>query len=297
MDRKKLIRKAVIDLGTNTFNLLIAEFFEKKWTVVYNQKIGVLLGMGGINSQIIAEDAMARGIQAMVKFKEICDDYMVHHPMAIGTSALRDAKNKNIFINAVHKETGIKIEVISGEKEAEYIFKGVKKTFTQDSGVIMDIGGGSTEIIYFKNKQIIKKKSFDIGVSRIYQMFDFKDPISKRESEELKDWFNQQTDGFLNDINCNTLIGASGSFETLYELINQKHFQSNTSIILPIDTLLNTLNTTSFSSYKERNENNWIVPIRKKMIPFAAIKVQWLIEKLNIKEVYVSPYSMKEGFL
>ena len=296
MDREKLIRKAVIDLGTNTFNLLIAEFSKKKWTVIYNQKIGVLLGMGGINSQKIAEDAMARGIQAMVKFKGICDDYMVH-PMAIGTSALRDAKNKNIFINDVHKKTGIKIDVISGDKEAEYIFKGVKKTFIQDSGVIIDIGGGSTEIIYFKNEQIIKKKSFDIGVSRIYQMFNFKDPISKMESDELKDWFNQQTDGFLNDINCNTLIGASGSFETFYELIHNKHFQSNTSIHLPFDTLKNMLNSTSFSSYKERNENEWIVPIRKKMIPFAAIKVQWLIEKLNIKEVYVSPYSMKEGFL
>lgn len=296
MDRKKLIRKAVIDLGTNTFNLLIAEFSEKKWTVIYNQKIGVLLGMGGINSQTVAEDAMARGIHAMVKFKDICDDYMVH-PMAIGTSALRDAKNKNIFINDVHKKTGIKIEVISGDKEAEYIFKGVKKTFIKDSGVIMDIGGGSTEIIYFKNNQIIKKKSFDIGVSRIYQMFDFQDPISKRESEELKDWFNKQTDGFLNDINYNTLIGASGSFETFYELIHNKHFQTNTSIHLPFDTLKNMLNSTSFSSYKERNENDWIVPIRKKMIPFAAIKVQWLIDKLNIKEVYVSPYSMKEGFL
>ena len=108
MDRKKLIRKAVIDLGTNTFNLLIAEFLEKKWTVVYNQKIGVLLGMGGINSQTIAEDAMARGIQAMVKFKEICDDYMVHHPMAIGTSALRDAKNKNIFAKLA--SSGVSIE-------------------------------------------------------------------------------------------------------------------------------------------------------------------------------------------
>ena len=296
MDKKKLTRKAIIDLGTNTFNLLIAELSKKKWIDIYNQKIGVLLGMGGINSETITEDAMTRGLQAMIKFKGICDDYMVH-PIAIGTSALRDAKNKNIFINHVYKETGIKIDIISGDKEAEYIFKGVKKTFSKDNGIIVDIGGGSTEIIYFKNKRIIKKKSFDIGVSRIYQMFDFKDPILNNESEKLKDWFDQETDGFLNDIHCDTLIGASGSFETLYELINQKQFESNTSIILPIDTLLNTLNTISFSSYKERNENEWIIPIRKKMIPFAAIKVQWLIDKLNIKEVYVSPYSMKEGIL
>ena len=296
MDKKSLMRKAIIDLGTNTFNLLIAEFSNDNWHVVFNQKIGVLLGMGGINSKTITKDAMARGIQAMKKFKVICDKYDTK-PIAIGTSAIRDATNKKVFVESVFKETGIKIEVISGDKEAEYIYKGVKKTFLQDSGVIMDIGGGSTEIIYFKNKQIIKKKSFDIGVSRIYQMFDFQDPISKREAEELKDWFDQQTDGFFNDLNCNTLIGASGSFETLYELIHKKHFQSNTSIQLPFDTLTNTLNLTSFSSYKERNENEWIVPIRKKMIPFAAIKVQWLIEKLNIKEVYVSPYSMKEGFL
>ncbi|MDG1841741.1 MAG: hypothetical protein P8I93_05290 [Crocinitomicaceae bacterium] len=290
------MRKAIIDLGTNTFNLLIAEFSNDNWHVVFNQKIGVLLGMGGINSKTITKDAMARGIHAMKKFNHICNKYQTK-PIAIGTSAIRDATNKKVFVESVFKETGIKIEVISGDKEAEYIYKGVKKTFLQDSGVIMDIGGGSTEIIYFKNKKIIKKKSFDIGVSRIYQMFDFQDPISKREAEELKDWFDQQTDGFLNDINCNTLIGASGSFETLYELIHKKHFQSNTSIQLPFDHLTNTLNLTSFSSYKERNENDWIVPIRKKMIPFAAIKVQWLIEQLNIKKVYVSPYSMKEGFL
>lgn len=290
------MRKAVIDLGTNTFNLLIAEFSNDKWSVIFNQKIGVLLGMGGINSQIITNDAMARGIKAMKKFKVICDKYDTK-PLAIGTSAIRDAKNKNLFVEAVFKETGIKIDVISGEKEAEYIYKGVKKTFLQDSGVIMDIGGGSTEIIYFKNNHIIKKKSFDIGVSRIYQLFSFKDPMSKKEVDELKCWFDIQTNGFLNDIKCNTLIGASGSFETLYELIYKKHFHNNTSIKLPFDTLTGILNTTSFSSYKERNENEWIVPIRKKMIPFAAIKVQWLIEKLNINKVYVSPYSMKEGFL
>ena len=168
---------------TNTFNLLIVEYSDKKLTVIFNKKIGVLLGMGGIITQTITNDAMARGIQAMKKFKGICNDYDVK-PLAIGTSAIRDAKNNKQFIDSVYKETGIKIDVISGKKEAEYIYNGVKKTFAQKNGIIMDIGGGSIEIIYFKNNKIIKQGSFDTGISRIYQLFSFKDPMTKNLFEK-----------------------------------------------------------------------------------------------------------------
>ena len=113
----------------------------------------------------------------------------------------------------------------------------------------MDIGGEAPKLYILKNK-IIKRKVLILGYQEYIKCLISKDPISKIESEELKGWFNQQTDGFLNDINCNTLIGASGSFETLYELIHKKQFQSNTSIHMPFDSLTNTLNSISFSSYK-----------------------------------------------
>ena len=139
---------AAIDLGTNTFNLLIFRKEGADFEFIYNQRFPVGLGMGGINENKIAKEAFERGVNAIVQFKQTCDKHAVEQTKAFGTSALRGAKNGQLFCEAVYNQTGIKIEIISGLREAELIFEGVKlvHSFTKYS-CIMDIGGGSTEFI------------------------------------------------------------------------------------------------------------------------------------------------------
>ena len=290
---------AVIDLGTNTFNLLIADVSKTDFKVIHSEKDGVALGMGGINKQIIAQDAFERGIKTLKKFKEICEENQVEEIRALGTSALRDAKNSKDFLNAVYSETGIKIEIISGNKEADLIYKGVSWTYNFDkTSVIMDIGGGSTEFIFADKTGILDKKSFNIGVSRIYQEFAFQDPYSTFNIDEIEAFLENQVCDFFENRNCEILIGASGSFETFYEMIhNQSFIEHKKSMIFPNDELNRILDWIINSTHQEREEHPYIIPIRRKMAPIAAIKTKWVIKKLGINTNFVTPCSLKEGVL
>lgn len=290
---------AVVDLGTNTFNLLIAEKNELNFTIIHSEKIGVALGMGGINDDLISPDAFKRGIDALLHFKAKCNEYLTERILAIGTSALRGAKNSQDFLNECLTQTGIEIQIISGEREAELIYKGVKWSYNFDEPcVIMDIGGGSTEFIFADKNGIIAKESFNIGVSRIYQEIKCQDPYSKQDVITIKDWLERKTNSFFKEKNCAILIGASGSFETFYEMIHHEEFEEHLNAIeFPIDELKTILTWIISSSQKERDEHPYIIPIRRKMAPIAAIKTQWVMDSLSIQKTFVTPCALKEGVL
>jgi exopolyphosphatase/guanosine-5'-triphosphate,3'-diphosphate pyrophosphatase len=299
MDATKVVRKAVIDLGTNTFNLLIAERIEGKWRRIHTEKDGVALGMGGINQKIITEDAILRAEKALKHFKSISEKFGVSEIQAIGTSAIRDAKNQLDFLARIKKEVGIEILVISGDEEADFIYKGVQKTIDFNiPSLIMDIGGGSTEFILVDSSGIQQKISLNIGVSRMLQLYTCDDPMRPEQVEELNHWLNEQAQGFFDSLKVSRLIGASGSFETFYELIHNTTIPSlDAAIELPFTNFYAELDSLIYSTQFERDMNPWIVPIRKKMAPYAAVKTKWIIDKLGIKETYLSPYSLKEGAL
>lgn len=299
MDATKVIRKAVIDLGTNTFNLLIAEWIEGKWRRIHTEKDGVALGMGGINQKVITEDAYKRAETALTKFRLISESFDVSEIRAIGTSAIRDAKNQLEFVERIKNAVGIQILVISGDEEADFIYKGVEKTidFSKPS-LIMDIGGGSTEFILVDSVGIQAKVSLNIGVSRMLQLFSCDDPIKPEQVLELNHWLEEQANGFFDELQVSRLIGASGSFETFYELIHNTTIPSlDAAIELPFPSFYSELDGLVYSTQAERDINPWIVPIRKKMAPYAAVKTKWVIDKLGITETYLSPYSLKEGAL
>jgi exopolyphosphatase/guanosine-5'-triphosphate,3'-diphosphate pyrophosphatase len=294
-----MIRKAIIDLGTNTFNLLIADVGNGGFQLVHSEKEGVALGMGGINNNFITPDAVNRAIASLIHFLNVCKQYRVEKLIAIGTSAIRDASNAQAFIDEVQKQTDLQIQVVSGIQEAELIYQGVKWSYSfNESATIMDIGGGSTEFVFATKNGICDLVSLNIGVSRIYQYFNCSDPFSSADVRSIIEWLEYHSHGFFDDKKAHILIGASGSFETFYELTHACTFPSNQQAIeIPFESLCNSLNQIIYSTQQERNQNDWIIPIRKKMAPIAAIKTQWILNKLHVKRVYVSPYSLKEGAL
>ena len=291
------MRKAIIDLGTNTFNLLIGAIDDTGFSVIYSEKEGVALGMGGINEQIISPEAYKRGISALSRFKLVCDKYDVQSIQGIGTSALRDATNALDFIEEVKGLLGIEIEIISGLQEAELIYKGVKWTYSfEQPAVIMDIGGGSTEFVFADKQGITDLVSLNIGVSRIYQYFSLSDPLNQEDISNIEEWLDENALGFFDGKQESVLIGASGSFETFYELMHQMPFPERTKAVeISMVELMECLNEIIASTQEERYKNDWIIPIRKKMAPIAAVKTRWVLGKLNIKKVHISPFSLKEG--
>ena len=293
------MRTAVIDLGTNTFNLLIADVMDSKFTVIHSEKEGVALGMGGINSNIISPEAFDRGIRALRHFNFMCIHHKVEVINAFGTSALRDATNSDLFIKQIKDELGISVNIISGEKEADLIYKGVLWSYDfRNPGVIMDIGGGSTEFIFANKQGISDLVSLNIGVSRIFQELKLSDPLTEKDILSITNWLDNKADGFFDGKQEELLIGASGSFETFYELIYSQPFPDKLKCSeIPMKTLNDMIDWVIFSTQEDRDTNEFIIPIRKKMAPIAAVKTKWVIEKLGITRTMISRCSLKEGAL
>jgi exopolyphosphatase/guanosine-5'-triphosphate,3'-diphosphate pyrophosphatase len=291
------MRRAVIDLGTNTFNLLIADTQTRQ--VLFQTKEGVALGMGGINEKRLSPAAIQRAFEALQKFKDKCDALEVNAIRAIGTSAMRDATNANELIEKVATELKISIEVISGLQEAELIYKGVALSHIFDEpALIMDIGGGSTEFIVADLKGPILAHSFDIGVSRLFQLFDYQDPLSIQDIERVENYLNQHCAHFFKQQLPKVLIGASGSFETFYELMAQAVFDpQGAAVQVDASEFKFMLDHIIASTQAERNANPHIIEIRKRMAPLAAIKTRWVLKIAQIEHIYISPYSLKEGTL
>ena len=284
------MRTAVIDLGTNTFNILIADVLDSKFTVIHSEKEGVSLGMGGINENIISPEAFERGVITLRHFNFICIHHKVDVINAFGTSALRGAKNSQQFIDQIDNELGIKINIISGEKEADLIYKGVLWSYDfVKPGVIMDIGGGSTEFIFANKEGITDLISLNIGVSRIFQELKLNDPLTEIDIKSITNWLNEKANGFFDDKKEDLLIGASGSFETFYELIYNQPFPDKLKCSeIPMKTLNNMIDWVIYSTQEDRDKNEFIIPIRKKMAPIAAVKTKWVIEKLGITRTIIS---------
>jgi exopolyphosphatase / guanosine-5'-triphosphate,3'-diphosphate pyrophosphatase len=291
------MRRAVIDLGTNTFNLLIADTTTRE--VLFQTKEGVALGMGGINEQRIGEAAMERAFAALHQFKAHCVHWQVNEIRAIGTSALRDATNAHKLLEKVRAELQITIEIISGLNEADFIYKGVQLTYSfAQPALIMDIGGGSTEFIAANSNGPYLAQSFDIGVSRLFQAFDFSDPYTSADIQKIEAFLASKCGAFFGQHLPTVLIGSSGSFETFYELMEQSVFQSQGQAVeVDTEAFTRMLEQIIYSTQAERDQNPHIIAIRKRMAPLAAIKTRWVLRQAKITQILISPYSLKEGVL
>ena len=288
------MRRAVIDLGTNTFNLLIAD--TQKRQVLFQTKVGVALGMGGINEKRISNEAMER---ALGLFKAHCAQWQVEDIRAIGTSALRDATNAQDLLCKVQDELQFSIEIITGQREAELIYKGVRLTHDfVNPALIMDIGGGSTEFIAADHQGPFVAHSFDIGVSRLFQLFKFQDPMSLNDIEKVETYLAERCAPFFKQQLPTVLIGSSGSFETFYELMEESIFDSKSNAIeVDSNRFAHMLGQIIASTQAERDQNPHIIAIRKKMAPLAAVKTRWVMRQAQISQILISPYSLKEGVL
>jgi exopolyphosphatase/guanosine-5'-triphosphate,3'-diphosphate pyrophosphatase len=159
---------AVIDCGTNSIRLLIAEISGSTFKEVIRTMEIVRLGQGVDENKAFHPDAINRTLLAVKSFKEIIDRNNVDKIRFCATSATRDAKNRNLFIDGVRDILNVQVEVIPGEEEAALSFTGATYQLDQGSGpfLVVDIGGGSTEFVY-GDKKVMSAKSVNIGCVRM----------------------------------------------------------------------------------------------------------------------------------
>ncbi|HVE60797.1 MAG TPA: hypothetical protein VNA26_03205, partial [Chitinophagaceae bacterium] len=214
------MRLAAIDIGSNACRLLIDDVL----TVADNKtdfikltlvRVPLRLGFDVFETGRIGDIKTDKLLKTIQSYKLLLDVYEVKHLKACATSAMRDASNAKEILQLVKEETGIFIEVISGQDEAKYIYENhvAENLNSQESYLYIDVGGGSTELTFFSDGKLICKESFDIGTIRL-----LKNQVTENTWNEMKDFIRSKTKGY-HHVTC---IGSGGNINKIFSLSKRK---------------------------------------------------------------------------
>ncbi len=297
-------RIAALDLGTNTFHLLIADVFDNTFETVKEEQAHVKLGEGGINNGFIADAPFQRGLDALQHFSSVIKKCSVEAIRATGTAALRNAKNGSAFIEQVKASTGIEIQIINGDVEASLIYTGVRASVSLDpSALIMDIGGGSVEFVFCNDQTIFWKKSYPIGAAKLMAQFHDTDPISTQNIEAIHLHLSgtlEELDNKIAEFRPDKFIGSAGAFETFAALVAERFDSDEIQANIfkfnkpQLEVILEDIIA---SNHQSRETNPLIIPVRTDMIVVAAVLTQYVLRLLPTKNILLSRYALKEGLL
>ncbi|QNH62924.1 phosphatase [Hymenobacter sediminicola] len=303
-------RLALIDMGTNTFHLLIVELPEARHAqpvVLLRTKVGVRLGEGGISKGHIAPEPYARALHTLAGFKEEMELHQVTDVRATATSAMRVTANGPELVKDIFEQTGIRVEVIAGDREAELICAGVRQAVPlgPEPHLIMDIGGGSVEFIIANEQTIFWKQSFEIGAQRLLDQFfpDASGVISTEAVAAEKAYLRTVLTPLaaaVDEFRPVGLIGASGSFDSLADMqLGRLRTEAELppSTELALESFRRSYTQLLSLPHEERKTLPGILPMRADMLVVAAILTDYVLELTGITHLRTSAYALKEGLL
>lgn len=301
---------ASIDIGTNTFRLLISDVHKENDQFIINElhseRVITRLGEGLSDNNLLKEEGIEGGIKTLKGFSRTISRYNVSGVSVIGTSALREAENKDIFIKRAKEEAGIDIEIVSEEEEAKLTAMGMTMDIpVPESSLLIDIGGGSTEFIFMNNGNIRKIKSLKLGVVYLTEKYLKNDPPATEELMIMNEYITKMLDSameFKNLITGDTIfIGTAGTITTLSAMLqgldryNRKKIHKST---ISLDAVKRVYEEISQISMKERAELYPVLLDRRMDIIVSGVLILKLIMvTLGFKEIMVSDYGLREGII
>jgi exopolyphosphatase / guanosine-5'-triphosphate,3'-diphosphate pyrophosphatase len=224
------VKLAAIDIGSNAARLLISEIIigpqgKTEFIKLALVRVPLRLGFDVFDKGEITPTKVDKIIKTLKSYKLLLDVYEVKNWKACATSAMRDAANAPEIIKKVKAETGIEIEVISGDKEASLVYENhiAENMDSSESYLYIDVGGGSTELTFFSDGKLIFKKSFDIGTIRL-----LKNQVEEATWDEMKEFIRSKTKSHHHV----TAIGSGGNINKIFSLSKRKEGKS-----LPLDLL------------------------------------------------------------
>jgi len=289
-----------LDLGSNTFHLLIVEKKDdQSFEVLYRKRQYTKLSKAG--GDLIAPDSFQKGIDCLKEFRTKMEQYSVSEYKALGTETLRKASNGPLFIQTAQKESNISIELIDGNQEAQFIAKGVQRALKGDVDdyLIMDIGGGSIEFIQIIHGTVHWFKSFPLGLGVLKKAFPHNEPITQNQIEEIEAYLEHELYDLweqLKLIPLTSLTGASGSFEVLVDILQLKKTKDH-YVKVGIDQFNQVYHNILCLDANQRTNHPGIPPERADLIVIAFILMRKVSSKMQALDLYISDFAIKEGII
>ncbi|WP_099190913.1 Ppx/GppA phosphatase family protein [Tepidibacter mesophilus] len=294
---------AAIDIGTNSMRLLLADYVEGKFFNRQKYINTTRIGQNVDKEGIISDEAIERNVDALHEFANIARKYGCEKIFAMGTSALRDSKNKEYFLQKAFDKSGVLVEIISGDNEADLGFLGVVQEIDEDI-LVIDIGGGSTEFIVGNKAEGIKfTKSENVGALRMTEKFLTKDPIDSSEIEDATTYIEgtiMDTIEKISNFNISKVVGIGGTITSLSAIhqdlkVYDTH-KIHKSVILDTD-IEEILRNLKELTVKEKRNLNGLQPKRADIITAGALILNIIIKNLRIKDITVSEFDNLEGLI
>ncbi len=295
-------RVASIDIGTNTILLLIAEVRRGKLITLFDMETIVRLGEGVQKNGILSEEAMKRGFQTLERYLKKCHEMEVQKTFAVGTSALREARDSAQFLTMVKEKLHLSIEVISGEEEASLSFLAVARDLkgAEKSILVVDVGGGSTELVHGKGDAILQWVSLPLGIVRFNEKFLLSDPVKEEEWKAMAEEIRKQLSGFpfpkepLSMIS----IGGTGTALVSVELELEKFIPEKIHrFILTREALRNQLFLYRSKTLEERENIKGLPSARADVILAGGTILYLIMEGAGCSSFMVSTHGVRYGLL
>jgi exopolyphosphatase / guanosine-5'-triphosphate,3'-diphosphate pyrophosphatase len=296
------MRISSIDIGSNTIMLLVVDDRgDGSLEVIHDEQRIARLGKSVDASKRIVQDGFLRCLGIMRHYCDTSQRYGASQIIATGTSALRDATNTEELISFIHDETGVKIDVISGNEEAALTFKGAISGVVEKDGsfAVIDIGGGSTEVILGSSENIIAAASVDMGSVRMTERFLHESPPSDPDLRQLRAFVGDQIAGFpLFDQATTKVVAVAGTASTLALIDLGLHAFDRSAIsgyVLTLERLTRMNVKLAVMSAGDIRLRLAVDPGRADVILAGAIILEEFMHARNISQVTVSDRGLRYG--
>ena len=294
----------IIDLGSNSARLVIVELFgEGHFMVVDEIKESVRLGQDMDRDGFLKPQRVSETIKTLKMFKRLCDTSGVTRIIAVATAAVRRAKNQRSFLDEIQATCGIRVNVLSEEEEATLVYRGVINSMDIPKGIILEIGGGSTKIVYYNRRTILHYATMPFGAVTLTDLFadDGVDP--KEQTAKIEEFFTEQFKkiDWLSELEPDVqMIGVGGSFRNLYKInkVVRKY---------PLDTVHNySFAVEDFNSIYEmvrvldvekRKRIRGLSPARADIMPAAMAIIRSFTAYIGAENFVVSGSGLREGIM
>lgn len=291
-----------IDVGSNAMRLAIGFMdHNRRLHVVEDLREPVRLGQDVFTKGYITKETTHRALEAFRRFKEVIDQNRVLKTRAVATSALRESKNRDVFIKKIFQATGIELKTITGEEEALLVYLAVSKKIPLEgrTAMLVDIGGGSVEITLARNGKILAAESFQMGAVRLLQVLEKEKYGEKKFNQMVQEYveaarrrFNEKLAGQKIEL-C---VGTGGNLDALLDLKAKLLHKEDSGFVTRVE-LDNLLARLRKISYDERVTRLGLRPDRADVIVPAATALRQIMDVSHSPRVYIPNVGVKEGLL
>jgi exopolyphosphatase/guanosine-5'-triphosphate,3'-diphosphate pyrophosphatase len=295
-------RVASIDIGTNTILLLIAEVDPRGIEPLFEMETVVRLGERVHENGILLKEAMGRGLEALSQYLERCRAMEVQKIFAVGTSALREARNSEDFLKLAAEKLDLSIEVISGEEEAQLSFLAVAKDLQEAAKplLVVDVGGGSTEFILGEGDQIQQWMSLVLGSVRFTEQFLKSDPVREEEWGEMELEIRTRLADIPHTRQPLSMVAVGGTATTLASVelgLEEFLVEKIHHFVLKKESLKKQLLLYRTKTVEERKKIPGLPPARADVVLAGAAILYLAMEELHCPSVLISCHGVRYGLI